>query len=64
VRRKRTRREGIPHNACWSWGLNNNHTLVLPSQGVVVVRLGTDGWSNYGYDHAKFLESSVDAVLS
>jgi hypothetical protein len=44
--------------------LNSNHTLVLPSQGVVVVRLGTDGWSNYGYDHAKFLESSVDAVLS
>jgi len=44
--------------------LNNNHKSVLPSQGVVVVRLGTDGWSNYGYDHAKFLKPIVDAVLS
>jgi len=44
--------------------LNNNHTFVLPSHGVVVVRLGTDGWSNDGYDHAKFLEPIVDAVLS
>jgi len=56
--------KGIPHNAFWASGLNDNHVFVLPSQDLVVVRLGTDGWSNHGHNHASFLKPIFDAVLS
>lgn len=55
---------GVPRNAFWATGLNNNHVFVLPSQDVVAVRLGTDGWTNHGGNHGQFLKPIVDAVIS
>ena len=48
---------GVPRNAFWASGVNDNHVFVLPGQDVVAVRLRTDGCSN----HAHFLKPIVDA---
>ena len=53
---------GVPRDAYWSTGKNNNHTLVVPSLDLVAVRVGTDGWSNYGGNHAQFFKPICDAA--
>ena len=55
---------GVPRDAYWSTGKNNNHTLVVPSLDLVAVRIGTDGWSNHGGNHAQFFKPICDAVVS
>ena len=55
---------GVPRDAFWASGLNNNHVFVLPSQDVVAVRLGTDGWTNHGFNHSFFLKPVYNAVIS
>ena len=55
---------GVPRDAYWSTGKNNNHTLVVPSLDLVAVRVGTDGWSNHGGNHAQFFKPICDAVVS
>ncbi len=54
---------GVPRDAYWSTGKNNNHTLVVPSLDLVAVRVGTDGWSNHGGNHAQFFKPICDAVV-
>jgi CubicO group peptidase (beta-lactamase class C family) len=56
--------QGVPRDAYWSTGKNNNHTLVVPSLGLVAVRVGTDGWSNHGGQHWQFFKPICDAALS
>ena len=53
---------GVPRDAYWSTGKNNNHTLVVPSLDLVAVRVGNDGWSNHGGNHAQFFKPICDAV--
>ena len=45
-----------------SWGLYNNHTFVFPVLDMVVVRLGTDGWSEHGGSNSTFLKPIVAAT--
>jgi CubicO group peptidase (beta-lactamase class C family) len=44
-------------------GLYNNHTFVIPSLGMVVVRVGTDGWDQHGGSTNSFLQPIVTGVL-
>ena len=53
---------GVPRDAYWSTGKNNNHTLVVPSLDLVAVRVGTDGWSNHGGKHSQFFKPICDAA--
>ncbi len=53
---------GVPRDAYWSTGKNNNHTLVVPSLDLVAVRVGTDGWSNHGGQHSQFFKPICDAA--
>jgi CubicO group peptidase (beta-lactamase class C family) len=55
---------GVPRDAYWSTGKNNNHTLVVPSLNLVAVRIGIDGWSNHGGNHAQFFKPICDAVVA
>ena len=54
---------GVPRDAYWSTGKNNNHTLVVPSLDLIAVRIGTDGWSNHGGNHAQFFKPICEAVV-
>ena len=55
--------KGCPKDVCFANGLNNNHVFVVPRLDLVAVRLGTDGWTNHGGNHAQFLEPITDAVV-
>ena len=52
---------GVPNYR--STGLYSNHTIVMPSLNMVVVRIGTDGWDQHGGSTSTFLRPIVDAVL-
>ena len=54
---------GVPRDTYYSSGKNNNHTFVIPSLGIVAVRVGSDGWSNHGLKHVSFIKPIVDAVV-
>lgn len=54
--------QGVARDAYWSTGKNNNHTLVVPSLDLIAVRVGNDGWSNHGGNHAQFFKPICDAV--
>ena len=56
--------KGCPKDVCFANGLNNNHVFVVPSLDLAAVRLGTDGWTNHGGNHAQFLEPITDAVVN
>ena len=56
--------KGCPKDAFFATGLNNNHVFVVPSLDLVAVRLGIDGWSNHGGNHAQFLKPVTDAVVN
>jgi hypothetical protein len=45
-----------------SSGLYNNHTFVFPSLNMVVVRVGTDGWSQHGGSTSTFLRPIMEAA--
>ena len=45
-----------------SSGLYSNHTFVIPSLDMVVVRLGTDGWREHGGSTTTFLKPIVAAA--
>ena len=53
---------GVPRDTFYSYGKHNNHVFVIPSLDLVVVRVGTDGWSSRGGTHAAFLRPVVQAV--
>ena len=55
--------DGVPRDAYWSTGKNNNHTLVVPSLDLVAIRIGTDGWSNHGGTHGQFFKPICEAVV-
>jgi CubicO group peptidase (beta-lactamase class C family) len=52
----------VPRDAFYTVGKNANHTIVIPSLGLVVVRIGQDGWTNYGGKLASFLQPIVDSA--
>lgn len=52
----------VPRDAFYSVGKNANHTIVIPSLDLIVVRVGHDGWTNYGDKLVSFLQPIVDAA--
>ena len=52
----------VPRDAFYAMGKNANHVIVIPSFGLVVVRVGHDGWTNHGRKLASFLQPIVDAA--
>jgi hypothetical protein len=46
----------VPRVATYAMGKNTHHIIVIPSLGLVIVRVGHDGWTNHGGKLASFLQ--------
>ena len=52
----------VPPDAFYSAGKNANHTIVIPSLDMIVVRVGNEGWTEDGGKLVSFLQPIVDAA--
>ena len=55
---------GSPGDAFWFLGLNNQIVTVLPSQGIVAVRMGKKPPANAPFSHTELTQGVLGALTS